>query len=145
MSLTLKSSDGKLFTVDLEIVKHMEVINSMLEDLGMDESDEEVVPLTLLNSTVLEQVIEWVTNHQEPPSDETKVRNAEELLESKDVPTIVDLILAADFLGIPHLVSCGCKAVAMMMEGSECEEMRKKFAVSDPEEEESGEIEDEEV
>ena len=42
-SIKLQSSDGEIFPVDVEIAKQSVTIKTMLEDLGMDDGDEEVL------------------------------------------------------------------------------------------------------
>lgn len=64
-NIKLQSSDGEIFVVDVEIAKASVTIKTMLEDLGMDEEDEEVVPLPNVTSTILKKVIQWATNHKD--------------------------------------------------------------------------------
>lgn len=56
-NIKLQSSDGEVFDVDVEIAKCSVTIKTMLEDLGMDEDEEEVVPLPNVNSAILKKVI----------------------------------------------------------------------------------------
>ena len=63
-SIKLQSSDGEIFPVDVEIAKQSVTIKIMLEELGMDEEDEEVVPLPNVNAAILKKVIQWATYHK---------------------------------------------------------------------------------
>ena len=56
-----------LFQVDVEIAKQSVTIKTMLEDLGMDDEDEEVVPLPNVNAAILKKVIQWATYHKDDP------------------------------------------------------------------------------
>lgn len=58
-SIKLQSSDGEVFTVNVEIAKQSVTIKTMLEDLGMDEDEEEVVPLPNVNAAILKKVTEF--------------------------------------------------------------------------------------
>ena len=40
------------------------VFRTMLEDLGMDEEEEESVPLPNVNAAILKKVITWATHHK---------------------------------------------------------------------------------
>ena len=51
-SIKLQSSDGEIFLVDVEIAKQSVLL------LGMDDGDEEVVPLPNVNSAILKKVIQ---------------------------------------------------------------------------------------
>ena len=64
-SIMLKSNDQKVFSVDIEVVKQFALIRTMLEVLGMNEGDEEVVPLPNVNAAILEKVIQWATYHKD--------------------------------------------------------------------------------
>ena len=58
-SIKLQSSDGEIFPVDVEIAKQSVTIKTMLEDLGIDEDEEEIVPLPNVNAAILKRVINW--------------------------------------------------------------------------------------
>ena len=62
--IKLQSSDGEVFQVDVEIAKQSVTIKTMLKDLGMEEEDEEVVPLPNVNAAILKKVIQWATHHK---------------------------------------------------------------------------------
>ena len=106
-SIKLQSSDGEVFPVDVEIAKQSVTIKTMLEDLGMDEDDEEVVPLPVVNATILKKVIQWATYHKDDPplneDDEMRIDNicswdADFL--KVDQGTLYELIHATNFLDI---------------------------------------------
>ena len=63
-NIQLQSSDGEIFKVDVEIAKQSNTIKTMLEDLGMDEDEEEIVPLPNVNAAILKKVITWATYHK---------------------------------------------------------------------------------
>ena len=52
-SIKLESNDGEMFTVDLDIARQFGTVKNMLEDLGMDEEDEEAIPLPNVNGATL--------------------------------------------------------------------------------------------
>lgn len=100
-NIKLQGSDGEIFTVDIEIIKCSITIKTMLEDLGMDEGEEEVVPLPIVNSAILNKVIQWATYHKDdlpPPSLEDE---AEE--NSNDENSIDISSWDADFLKVTIL------------------------------------------
>ena len=55
-NISLQSSDGETFKVDIEIAKQSVTIKTMLEDLGMDEGEDEIVPLPNVNAAILKKV-----------------------------------------------------------------------------------------
>ena len=109
-SIKLQSSDGEVFLVDVEIAKQSVTIKTMLEDLGMDEDDEEVVPLPNVNAAIMKKVILWATYHKDDPplpeDDENKVQRTDDICSwdadflKVDQGTLFELILAANYLDI---------------------------------------------
>ena len=55
-NIQLQSSDGEIFKVEVAIAKQSNTIKTMLEDLGMDEEEEEIVPLPNVNAAILKKV-----------------------------------------------------------------------------------------
>jgi len=149
-NIKLKSNDDQVFEVDVEIAKASMTIKTMLEDLGMDESDDEPVPLPNVTAPILEMVIKWATQHKDdppPPEDEEDKKDKrtdnidpwdQEFLKV-DQQVLFELILAANYLDIKVLLDTCCKTVANMIKGKTTEELRKIFNIKNdltPEEEE---------
>ena len=66
--LHLKSSDGEIFTVPLNIACQFGLIKSMLEDLGEGNiNPDEVVPVPNVGAKVFSKVIEWARQHVTAP------------------------------------------------------------------------------
>merc|ERR1711926_6765 len=131
-NIKLQSSDGETFEVDVEIAKCSVTIKTMLEDLGMDEDDEEVVPLPNVNAAILKKVITWATYHED---DENKEKRTDDISTwdadflKVDQGTLFELILAANYLDIKGLLDVTCKTVANMIKGKTPEEIRKTFNI----------------
>jgi len=60
-SIKLQSSDGETFPVDVDIARQSVTIRTMLEDLGMEEEEDEVVPLPNVNAAILKKVIIYIS------------------------------------------------------------------------------------
>jgi S-phase kinase-associated protein 1 len=138
-NIKLQSSDGEIFEVDVEIAKASVTIKTMLEDLGMDDEEEEVVPLPNVNAAILKKVIQWATHHKDDPpppeDDENKEKRTDDITSwdadflKVDQGTLFELILAANYLDIKGLLDVTCKTVANMIKGKTPEEIRKTFNI----------------
>ena len=129
-SIKLQSSDGEIFLVDVEIAKQSVLL------LGMDDGDEEVVPLPNVNSAILKKVIQWASYHKDdPPLPENKEKRTDDICSwdadflKVDTGTIFELIMAANYLDIKGLLDVTCKTVANMIKGKTPEEIRETFNI----------------
>lgn len=139
VNIKLQSSDGEIFDIDVEIAKQSVMIKTMLEDLGMDEGEEEPVPLPNVNAAILRKVIQWCTYHKDDPpppeDDENKEKRTDDICSwdteflKVDQGTLFELILAANYLDIKGLLDVTCKTVANMIKGKTPEEIRKTFNI----------------
>lgn len=113
--IRLKSSDGELFTVDVEIAKASNTIKTMLDDIGMAADDgDDVINLPNVNSTILKKVIQWASYHKDdvPPQDEDESRDkrADDISTwdadflKVDQGTLFELILVSYFRHILDIV-----------------------------------------
>jgi len=138
-NIKLQSSDGEIFEVDVEIAKLSVTIKTMLEDLGMDEEDDEAIPLPNVNAAILKKVIQWCTYHKDdppPPEDDDNREKRTDDIPSWDIEflkvdqgTLFELILAANYLDIKGLLDVTCKTVANMIKGKTPDEIRKTFNI----------------
>ena len=138
-AIKLQSSDGEIFPVDVLIAKQSVTIKTMLEDLGMDEEDEEEVPLPNVNADTLKKVIQWASYHKDDPplpeDDDNKEKRTDDISSwdtdflKVDQGTLFELILAANYLDIKGLLDVTCKTVANMIKGKTPEEIRKTFNI----------------
>jgi len=137
--IKLQSSDGEVFEVDVEIAKQSVTIKTMLEDLGMEEDDDEPVPLPNVNAAILKKVIQWCSFHRDDPpppeDDENKEKRTDDICSwdaeflKVDQGTLFELILSANYLDIKGLLDVTCKTVANMIKGKSPEEIRKTFNI----------------
>jgi S-phase kinase-associated protein 1 len=137
--IKLQSSDGELFSVDTEIAKQSITIRTMLEDLGNEEAEDEVVPLPNVTAAILRKVIQWCSYHKDDPAvaeeEENKEKRSDDISSwdsdflKVDQGTLFELILAANYLDIKGLLDVTCKSVANMIKGKSPEEIRKTFNI----------------
>jgi len=137
--IKLQSSDGEIFETDINVAKCSGTIKTMLEDCGMDEGEDAVVPLPNVNSAILRKVLQWANYHKDDPQptddDENKEKRTDDISSwdadflKVDQGTLFELILAANYLDTKGLLDVTCKTVANMIKGKTPEEIRKTFNI----------------
>jgi len=137
--IKLQTSDGEIFDVDVEVATCSGLIKTMLEVLGMDENDEEIVSLPNVSSAILKKVLEWTKYHKDdappPEVDEPTDKSSHEICSwdydflKVDQGTLFEIILAANYLDIKGLLVVTCKTVANMIKGKSPEDIRKTFNI----------------
>ena len=149
--IKLKSSDGEVFDVELDVVKAAsQTVKTMVDDLniGEDDTDEEI-PLANVSAAILRKVIEWARHHKDDniasaDEDDSRERRTDDIPQwdqeflKVDQGTLFELIQAANYLDIKGLLDVTCKTVANMIKGKSPEEIRKTFNITNdftPEEE----------
>jgi len=140
----LQCMSGKIFEVDVEIIKKSIIIKSMLEDLniGQDpnvEVDEECIPLPNITERSMEKIIEWCQQHKNdpaPPEGEEdftfndQIDDWDKEFLRMDDGSLFDLILAANYLDIKGLLDVTTTHVAhIIVECKTPEEIRKRFNI----------------
>lgn len=137
--IKLQSSDGEIFETEVKIAKCFGTIKTMLENCGIDENAEPVVPLPNVNSEILRLVLQWADFHKDDPtppedaehkekrSDDISPWDAEFLKVSQN--TLFELLLAANYLNTQGLVEVTSKTIANMIKGKSTEEIRKTFNI----------------
>ncbi|XP_010683792.2 SKP1-like protein 1B [Beta vulgaris subsp. vulgaris] len=151
--ITLKSSDGEKFDVEESVALECETIKLMIEDDCADN----VIPLPNVTAKILSKVIVYCKKHVESAAakscstedscsstansttnEELKIWDSEFV--TVDQSTLLDLILAANYLNIKSLLDLTCQTVSDMIKDKTPEEVRKMFNIKNdftPEEEEA--------
>ena len=147
-NIKLRSSDGEIIEVDIVVAKMSGTIKAMMENLGIDESEdiEEELPLLKVDSAILKKVLEWATQHkddpQPTPEEEEELLNLEQEQRitirmsewdrrflQVDQPTLFDLIQAANYLDIKVLLDVATITLADMIKGKTPDEIQDTFSI----------------
>lgn len=139
--IKLRSSDEKIFDVDVEIAKRCETIKNMLDDLGVEDGDEQdsiPVRLSEVNALTLRKVLEWAEHHKDDAleADDNKNEKKSNDISQWDADFLAvensilfDLILAANFLNVKGLFQTAAKTLALMLKDKTPDEIRAKFSI----------------
>ena len=141
-TVTLVSESGETFQVPVDVCKISEFVKAMLPDEGENMQDMEPISISNVHTEVLQKVIGFCTYHHDHPMEKIekplKSFNMEELVGPwyadfvKDLETemLLQLTLAANFMGIEPLVSLTCAYTASLMKVKNPEEVRKLFNIN---------------
>nr|XP_044250146.1 S-phase kinase-associated protein 1-like [Drosophila takahashii] len=137
--IKLQSSDEEIFETDIQIAKCSGTIKIMLEDCGMENDENAIVPLPNVNSEILRKVLTWAQYHKDDPqpieNDDSKYNCSDDIIAwdleflKVDQSTLFELILAANYLDIKGLLELTCKSVANMIKGKTAKKIRQTFNI----------------
>ncbi|XP_001602218.2 S-phase kinase-associated protein 1 [Nasonia vitripennis] len=145
--IQLKSEDGTLFRVEMDIVMRFKTIKTMLNELGLDGVEDEIVPLPNVSSGTLDKIIEWATHHRNDPVQEPDEDNLDpndgglsdwdfNFLENERIgDKLIPLMVAANYLDIDSLMNSCCKYAANLIKGKSTTEVREILHIHPPEKE----------
>lgn len=138
--VTLISSDGKEYRVNLSVAKMSNTMKDLIDDAGTELP----IPLPNVTARILEKVIqycEYHIEHPDPPAAADADKDAEKEKRSDDIipwdrdfcnvdqSTLFEMILAANYMNIQPMLDVTCKTVANMIKGKTPEEIRKTFNI----------------
>ncbi|KAL5970926.1 S-phase kinase-associated protein 1 [Taenia solium] len=141
MPVKLVTYDKVVFDVDLEVARQSVMIRDILEDVGPEAAeDDEPIPLQHVNADILRKVLQWCTHHkddapQEDFDDDGRHRTDDicswdqEFLRV-DQGTLIEILMAANYLDIEELLNMCCKTIANMIKGKKLMEIREMFNIS---------------
>ncbi|XP_010412453.2 PREDICTED: SKP1-like protein 14 [Camelina sativa] len=143
--IVLTSSDGESFEVEEVVARKMQTVRQMIED---DCATNEI-PLQKVTGMILAMVIEYCKRHVDDEKKEddsmseeeaAKIKEWEaEFLKDRDLATVFQLILAANYLNVKGFLDLTCQNVADHIKDMTPEEVREIFNIKNdftPEEEE---------
>ena len=142
----LKSSDGTVKEVDIELLKKSKLLNGLVEDY---QGDDDEIPLNEVDSKNLELIIKYLEHYKEmEPKEIPKPfpeRTDEEFfkgitnnddneatynyLTKLNIEAAINLVNAANYLQIDGLINLLAAKLAHEMCNCEVEEARKKFGI----------------
>lgn len=138
-TITLIAYDGTQetsFTVNVDWVKESATLSNMLTDLGgADENTK--IPLESVKADSLKRIVQYLEHISENQAEKVDMAT----LRDKDLndwekkfcempqAEMFDMIMAANYLDIKHLMDISCKSVANSMRGLNAEEIRQKFGI----------------
>lgn len=138
-TIRLKSKDDETFDTTAQIAKRSGTIKKMLNDCGIEDGQDTVVPLPNITSAILRKFLQWADHHKDDPDslddDENKEKRTDDISAwdaeflKVDQGTLFELILAANYLDANGLLAISCKTVANMIKGKSAEEIRKTFNI----------------
>ena len=137
-TMTLRSSDGQEFVVQSETFA---AASGLIRNLLEDDLALGVIPLPKITGRILSRVVDYCNRHYADAEAATYVaspfssgdpdleRFDADFIGGVDQDTLIDLILAANYLDVQRLLDLACKTVADQMRGKTVEEMRAHFNI----------------
>ncbi|XP_019190347.1 PREDICTED: SKP1-like protein 1A [Ipomoea nil] len=134
--IILKSCDGEIFEVEEAVAVKMQMIKYMIDDDCVDTT----IPIANATGKILSKVIEYCKSHSEAAkTSQDDLKDFDANFIKVDHKTLLDLIMAANFLNVESLLDLTCQGASNLIEKMTVEEVRKFFNIQNdftPEEEE---------
>ncbi|KAI9473056.1 hypothetical protein LPJ78_001865 [Coemansia sp. RSA 989] len=132
--IRLESFDGRLFAVDYATASMSSIISSVIEDIGVSSTP---IALPNVSGAILAKVIEYCIHHKD---DAVPSKRVEWIGDSRisawdrqfvdiDDTTMLQLLYAADYLGVESLVDLICQRIAQIIRDMPVEAIRQRYGV----------------
>jgi S-phase kinase-associated protein 1 len=145
LEVYLQSADGQGFTIlKRDIVPCSKTLHDLIEDVTVT-SPEDPIPLPNVSSKILIKIVEYCKQHASDPvpcktEEETDTKKKkvaipketswdEEFMRDLDLDTVMDLIVAANYLDIGNLLELGANYLSKAVTGKTTVEVFKYFGV----------------
>ncbi|XP_051113155.1 SKP1-like protein 12 [Andrographis paniculata] len=139
--LTLRSSDGKELKIFRIVAQQSSTIMNLL-DLE-EESNTDVIPVSEVDGSTLEKLIELMNNHTEKSFNYLGVKERKkfynDFFANWKILDVLNFGLVANYLGVQVIFDEACQKMADMIKSKSVEWVRKVFEIKNdftPEEEE---------
>lgn len=147
--IKVTSSDNQVFEAEEKVLFQSALIKNIVSDL--DDGFGQEIPLSNVTGDILKKIITYAEHHKDDePVEEKEDKETNSKINDEwdieymklDKDTIIEIILAANYLDMENLLNLCCKTMANMIKGKSAEEIREILGIPDePEELET--IEDE--
>lgn len=130
--VTITSSDGDSFEIEVDKVKLSKTICSLIEDAGIGNP----IPLPNVNTRTLEKIIEYLEYHSEHPNEHLDYEKKDDLEDVgewdrafcdniKNNSLLFEVIMGSNFMDIQPLLHLTCKHVARKIKGKNPDEIKE--------------------
>lgn len=138
-TVTVVSEDGQPFTVKQSVFKQIGIYRGLAQDDHLDPSTP--FPIHAVTSNILSLLLDYLNNDDDDDNDDNEdelLMVVEQHIQSPrdraffaqlDLPTLIELTRAANYLHCPRLLEQCCRAVAGHMRGLSTEQLRAKFNI----------------
>ena len=134
MSITLKSSDGQQFQIDIKSAKRSTYIADLIEE----HKGETEFLIPEVEAKILKKIVEYLIHYKDSePKEITQPLPKKDFKECVDDwdyeyinlqnDTILELMLAANFMDIKPLLELTCAKIASVIKGKSPEEIQNEF------------------
>lgn len=135
-TIRVQSSEGEIIETDPKALKCSRTITTMIEDCGITPGSETPVPLPNVNTVTLRKFLEWANHHKDDvqpkdPNDKNydDIEEWDENFLRIDQSSLIELLMAANYLDVKDLFEITCKTTANLISGKNTEEIRETFFI----------------
>ncbi|XP_014524458.1 SKP1-like protein 14 [Vigna radiata var. radiata] len=127
-TIKLKTSDGIIFYVEASVVKQMQTVQAVIDDVGIAPDD--VIPLHNLTCNELGRILEYRAKRSRVGSDPVTLRKFDEkFFSTLTADQIRELLLTANYLNMSHMMDAISWAIANFLKYKTVEFTRDFFGI----------------
>lgn len=119
------TTHGKEFTVKACEWQLMGTIKDVVDDAGTDVS----IPLPNMTVPVLEQLLTFCRANANPKTEVELIQWNEQFISGLTKAEISDLVIAANYVDLPPLLTLGCSNLSSSLRGKSTKDMRAILGV----------------
>jgi S-phase kinase-associated protein 1 len=123
MVVTLETSDGKQYKLQENVICQSHLIKNMLDDL---EITHDIIPLPNITSSIMDIIVRYGEIHKDGTEDSAE--KDEELINVSH-QVLFEIVLAANYLDLPGLLSLGCNRIAEMLKTMSIDQVQQDWNV----------------
>ncbi|KAG4071241.1 hypothetical protein HA402_003945 [Bradysia odoriphaga] len=134
-TIRLQSSEGEIIETDPKALMCSRLITNMLVDCCIEPGSDTVVPLQNVNTATLRKFLQWANHHKDDPQPNDPKEKSYDISDwdenflKIDQSSLVELIMAANYLDVKDLFEISCKTVASLITGKNADEIRETFNI----------------
>jgi S-phase kinase-associated protein 1 len=142
MSLTIKTNDDQSFELSVSVISKSETLKNFYDDIILKATGDDPMhyPLESVTGPIFQLAIDFLTHYEHDDVADIEKTNSTEMsevvpewdatfIDALDIPTLMELVKASDYLHINGLTQLTACKIAHLIKSRTVEEIRADFGI----------------